>query len=74
MSESDFTKLELQISNLLRSHKNLSIENALLREKISALTQERTDSSAKNEKAAALLHQILVNLKAELVCHKTPTK
>lgn len=65
MSQKEMMELELKLDYLLTQHTQLRDENALLRENLSQLHQERGLLIQKNQQAAVKIKQIIEQIRKE---------
>jgi uncharacterized protein (TIGR02449 family) len=63
----EFSLLENKLESLLKLHYSLKLENQLLRQKLSKLTQERAELIEKNKKAAVKVKRIMLQLRDEIL-------
>jgi uncharacterized protein (TIGR02449 family) len=63
----EFSLLENKLESLLKLHYSLNLENQLLRQKLSKLTQERAELIEKNKKAAVKVKRIMLQLRDEIL-------
>lgn len=64
----ELSDLESQIDKIIKSHQQISLENASLRKQNSSLNNELSASQDKNKKATELLRRMLTKLQDELTC------
>ena len=63
MSEEKLTKLNLQVESMVKLMEQIKSENNFLRNRLTALVQERADLMDKKNKAMAALKRIVKQLK-----------
>jgi uncharacterized protein (TIGR02449 family) len=68
MPDQELNTLELQIDHFVELHKKATLENTSLRKKVTSLSYERASLLDKKKKIAALLRNLIVQLKDELLC------
>ena len=66
MSESELSKLELQVNDFAKSFRQRTIENNSLRKEVTHLNHERTALLNKKKKIAAAIKKIIAQLQDEL--------
>jgi uncharacterized protein (TIGR02449 family) len=71
MIKSELDSLEGQIDNLINSLQQLTVENNILRKKISQLDHDHAILLDKKKKMAIALKQIITKLQDEFLCKMT---
>lgn len=66
MSESELSKLELQVNDFAKSFRQCTIENSSLRKEVANLNHERAALLNKKKKIAESIKKIIAQLQDEL--------
>jgi len=69
-TEAELNKLEQEVDRIIKSHRQLVLQNKSLQKKITDLTKELATLQAKKTKATQMLKTLLAQLKDQLICQQ----